>query len=37
VADVSGADLAATQYAKAALDKLGKIDAKIDSAAWYTK
>jgi ABC-type nitrate/sulfonate/bicarbonate transport system substrate-binding protein len=37
VADVTGADLAATQYVKAALDKLGKVDAKIDSAAWYTK
>jgi ABC-type nitrate/sulfonate/bicarbonate transport system substrate-binding protein len=37
VADVSGTDLAATQYVKAALDKLGKVDAKIDTAAWYTK
>lgn len=37
VADVTGADLAATQYAKAALDKLGKVDAKIDTATWYAK
>ncbi|BCB90045.1 ABC transporter substrate-binding protein [Phytohabitans suffuscus] len=37
VADLTGADLGAPEYAKAALDKLGKVEAKIDSASWYTK